>query len=198
MSVTKNAEPPLVDVKVTNPVTYIKRWWSKIMGNEGIDFRFHIRPVTAIFMAIVIASIGFGVGRIIIPFSIPFLNYEYIDPEDIIPTPETWKETAYTGTLRYSDATNKYYLVTTSSEAITLEIPTNINLSTLIDKRIFAAGKYNKSTRTLLVTDAKDLEVLPKTPVPVPTNTVTVTPTATDAPTATPSESPTESPSPTT
>ena len=33
------SDPPLVDVKVTNPVTYFKKWWAKIIGNEGIDFR---------------------------------------------------------------------------------------------------------------------------------------------------------------
>ena len=185
-SATQNQDPPLVDVKVTNPVTYIKRWWAKIIGNEGIDFRFHIRPVTAIFIAIVIASIGFGVGRVVIPFSIPFLKYEYKNEEIIVPTPEAWKETAYTGTLRFSEATQKYYLVTTSAEAITLEVPTNIDLENYIDKRIFAAGKFNKATRVLIVSDAKDLEVLPKTPVSIPTSTPSPTETPTPIATSTP------------
>lgn len=190
MSITNNQEPPFVDVKVTNPITYIKRWWAKIIGNEGVDFRFHIRPLTALLIAVAVASIGFGVGRFVIPFSIPFLKYEYKNEEIVIPTPETWKDTAYTGTLRYSEATQKYYLVTTSAEAITLEVPSNINLENYIDKRIFATGKFNKTTRILIVADAKDLEVLPKTPVSIPTTTPTPTPTETPTPESTPSASP--------
>lgn len=187
MSVTNNQEPPLVDVKVTNPITYIKRWWAKIIGNEGVDFRFHIRPLTALLIAVAVASIGFGVGRFVIPFSIPFLNYEYKNEEIVIPTPEAWKETAYTGTLRYSEATQKYYLVTTSAEAITLEVPSNINLQNYIDKRIFAAGKFHKTTRVLIVADAKDLEVLPKTPISIPTTSPTLTPSETPTPESSPS-----------
>ena len=190
MPVTNNQEPPLVDVKVTNPITYIKKWWAKIIGNEGVDFRFHIRPLTALLITIAVASIGFGVGRLVIPFSIPFLKYEYKNDEIVIPTPETWKDTAYTGTLRYSEATQKYYLVTTSAEAITLEVPSNINLENYIDKRIFAAGKYNKTTRILVVAEAKDLEVLPKTPVSIPTTTPISTPTETPTSEASPSAAP--------
>ena len=189
MPITKE-DPPLVDVKVTNPITYIKRWWAKIIGNEGVDFRFHIRPLTAILISVAVASIGFGVGRFVIPFSIPFLKYEYKNEEIVIPTPETWKETAYTGTLRYSEATDKYYLVTTSAEAITLEVPSNINLENYVDKRIFAAGKFNKATRILIVADAKDLEVLPKTPVSIPTTTPTTTPTETPTPESSTSATP--------
>ncbi len=189
MAVTKE-EPPLVDVKVTNPITYIKRWWAKIIGNEGVDFRFHIRPLTALVISIAVASIGFGVGRFVIPFSIPFLKYEYKGEEIVVPTPETWKDTAYTGTLRYSEATQKYYLVTTSAEAITLEVPSNINLENYIDKRIFAAGKYNKSTRVLIVADAKDLEVLPKTPVSIPTTSPTPIPIETPPLESSPSATP--------
>jgi len=185
-----NDDPPLVDVKVTNPVTYIKRWWAKIIGNEGVDFRFHIRPLTALLMAVAVASIGFGFGKFVIPFSIPFLRYEYKNDEVVVPTPETWKDTAYTGTLRYSETTHKYYLVTTSSEAITLDVPTNINLENYIDKRIFAAGKYNKASRVLIVAEAKDLEVLPKTPVLIPTTSPTLILTETPIPESSPSASP--------
>lgn len=182
-------DPPLVDVKVTNPVTYIKRWWQKIIGNEGMELRFRVRPLTAIAISVVIASVAFGVGKFVLPFTIPFLKY---NPTPIpTQTPAAWRETAYTGTLQYSIPTNRYYLVTSASEAITLKVPTNIDLKDLVGRRILVAGKYNKSARILEVADTKSMEVLPKNPVAVPT----ITPTPTEIPK--PSASADISPSPT-
>lgn len=192
----KTVEPPLVEVKVTNPITYIKAWWKKVIKNEGVDFEFHIRPLTAIAIAIVIATIGFGVGRFVLPEGIDIPFFEYSD-STTSPTPTTeniWKETAYTGTLRHSSETGKYYLVTTSSEAITLEVPENMDLRDFIGKRIFVTGKYNKSSRILVIADAKDTEVLSKTPVSLPTYFPTPTPSAspTSAPIQTSTPVPTE------
>jgi len=190
-------EKPLVEVKVTNPVTYIKNWWNKIIANEGIDFRFHIRPLTAIAMSVVIASIGFGVGRFVIPpgINIPFFKYEDMTSPTPTATLEIWKETAYTGTLQYSQTTSKYYLMTTtSSELITLQVPENIDLKDYVGKRILAIGKYNKSVKVLVVSDAKSLEVLPKTQITIPTTVPTSVPTASPEPTITPEASPSASP----
>ena len=179
-------DPPLLDVKVTNPITYIKRWWAKIIGNEGMEFRFRIRPLTAIAVSVVVVSLVLGLGRFVLPASIPFFKYNPttgIEPRPTS-TPEIWRETAYTGTLQYSTPTKRFYLVTTAAEAITLEIPENIDLATLVGKRIFASGTYNKSTRILKVSDAKNLEVLSKSPVPIPTVTPipSVTPEAISSP----------------
>ena len=161
------------------------------MGNEGIDFRFRIRPLTAIAIAAVIASIGFGVGNFVLPYKLPFFEYKTPKPS-ATPKPVEWKETAYIGTLKYSEITEKFFLVTSSSaEAITLDVPDNINLTPLIEKRILAAGNYNKSQRILVVADAKDLEVLPKSPVPIPTNSPTAAPSPTPIPSPTPTLSPT-------
>ena len=174
-------EKPLVEVKVTNPVTYLKNWWSKVMGKEGIDFSFRIHPVTAVAIAVAVALVSFGAGRFSI--NIPFLKYEVVNSPVPTPTPSIWKETAYTGTLQFSSATQKFYLaVTSSSELITLEVPENINLTGYIGKRILAVGKYNKNQKILEVTDAKTLEVLPKSPVSIPT--------ASPTPEASPSSTP--------
>lgn len=164
------SDPPLIDVKVTNPVTYLKKWWAKIIGNEGVDFRLHFHPLTAMAIALVIISVSFGLGLQISPSPSP-VPTSSSTPEPIL------KDTAFVGTLHYSDPTAKFYLVTASSaEAITLIVPDAINLESLIGKRIFAAGTYSKSARTLQIADAKDMEILPKTPVPIPT-----TPPATDS-----------------
>ena len=47
----------------------------------------------------------------------------------------------------------------------------NVNIEALVGKRILAVGDYSKSTKILKITDIKDLEVLSKTPIPVPTIT---------------------------
>lgn len=177
----KKEDPPLVSLRVTNPITYIKKWWASVTRNEGIDFRFRVRPLTAIALTAVIASIGFGVGNIVLPYKLPFFEY---NPS---PTakPSEWKDTAYIGTLKYSEATKRFFLITSSSsEAITLDVPENINLIKLVEKRILAAGSYNKSQKVLIVSDAKDMEVLPKSPLPIPT----ISPTPTALPTLMPSE----------
>ena len=189
--------PPLVDLKVTNPVEYIKLWWKKIIGNEGIDFRLHFHPLTAIAIALAIASVGFGIGRFVMPFSIPFFSYNQGSPSPS-PKSDEWKETAFTGVLQFSSTTSKYFLTTTSaSEAISLQTPANIDLQSLVGKRILVIGNYNKSERLFVTSDAKDLEILPKTPIPIPTTPPTPTPLGSPEPSAqAASPSPTESPSP--
>jgi len=175
-----NQEPPLVTV--TNPVTYLRRWWDRVMGKEGIDFRFTIHPVTAVLMVAVVATIGFGAGRVTLPDGVKIQFLEFGDIATVKPTPSPiaeWKETAFTGKLQFSQATQKYFLITTSSEAITLSVPSNLDLNTLTGKRIMAVGEYNKSTKFLIVSDVKDLEVLPNTPVPIPTVEPTVIPNST-------------------
>src|SRR3989338_2356166 len=191
---TGKTEPPLVDLKVTNPVTYIKRWWSKIIGNEGMEFRFRIHPLTTIAIAFVVTSLTLGIGKFALSATIPFLKYENLEGILVTHTPkiptitrDPWRETAFTGTMQYSGPIQKYYLITASSEAIALEVPVNIDLKDTVGKRIFAAGNYNKITRTLVVASASDLEVLPKKPSPFPT----VIPTPTLFETTTTNTSPT-------
>jgi len=184
-------EPPLVEVKVANPVTYFRRWWTKVMSKEGVSLSFKIHPITAVLMVTAISLVAFSAGRYSI--NIPFLNYTILPTPTATPTPEPiWKQTAFTGKLQFSVTTNKYFLVTTSSEAITLDNESNLELLTLIGKRILAIGEYNKTARVLKITDAKDLEVLSKTPIPIPT--IEPSPTPTTPPSETPLDSPSPSP----
>lgn len=168
-----NTEPPLI--VVTNPVTYIRLWWNKVMGKEGIDFKFKVHPITAFLIAFGLGTGLFGAGRYSV--NIPFLNYL---PEAIMtPKPTTepvWKVTAFSGKLQYSVSNQKFFLLTTSSEAITLEVPAIIDLLPLVGKRIMAVGDYNKSSKLLRVTDATNLEILTKTKEPIPTIEATFSP----------------------
>ncbi len=171
--VTVNKKDPLlVDLKVTNPIVYIKAWWKRVVANEGIDFRFRIRPLTALAITAVVMLGSFGLGRLLIPEPL----VKYIPLLQPTPTPIPWRETAFTGVLRYSEANNKYYLLTTESEAITLEIPATVNATKLVGRRILAVGRQNTQTKILVVTDASDLEILPTQAIPVPTTLPSPTP----------------------
>lgn len=168
-------DPPLVDLKVANPVNYLKIWWAKIIGNEGVEMSFKIRPLTAIAIATVVGIAGFGVGRITVPPQvasyIPFLATP-------TPSPDPWRETAFTGVVRFSQSSDKYYLEVGSGETVTLQAPGIVNLSKLVGKRILAVGSVNQSTNVLKVIDVSDLEVLPTLAVPIPTLIPTPTPSA--------------------
>lgn len=155
------------------------------MGKEGVDFRFRIKPLTAIGMTVVIATFGFGVGKITLIPSKPFIQYTPATEPTPIPTPNPWRETAFSGILRFSSAETRFYLLTTSSEAINLKVLENVNLKKLVGKRIFATGNYDSSAHTLVVSDASDMEILPAKIEPVPISpVVTPTPATTSAKTS--------------
>lgn len=164
----RKKEPPLVNLQVSNPVTYLKSWWRRVMGREGIDFRFRVHPITAIALAIIIATFSFGVGRFALSTTKPFFKFVPTPTPTPTPVSNPWRETAFSGTLRFSGLNQRYYLFTLNSEAITLDVPENVDLSSLIGRRIFAAGSYNEKDRTLKVAEATDLEILPQEAEPVP------------------------------
>lgn len=168
---TTQTEPPIIEVR--NPVIYLRRFWEKVIGNEGMELKITIKPLTTILGIALLGTIYLGVGEFVIPegYKIPFVEFSGFQTSKPTQSPmvNSWKETGFTGKLQLSLTTGKYFLITTSSEAITLDVPNNLDLVTLVGKRIFAIGEYNKNERLLKVFDVKDLEVLPKTPVPIPT-----------------------------
>jgi hypothetical protein len=169
--VTVNKKDPLlVDLKVTNPIVYIKAWWKKVMANEGVDFRFRIRPLTAIAIALTLAGFSFGAGWIgSLLARTPLVQYiPELSPTPMA-TPNPWRDTAYTGILKYTDMNKTYYLLTQESEAITLQVPTNVAINKLVGKRILAVGRMNSQTGIFVVADASDLEILPIQITTVPT-----------------------------
>lgn len=190
----KPNDPPLFSFQITNPVTYLKLWFKKVWANEGIILHLRIRPLTIIIVALLLAGTSFGISK----YLAAFLPFEVFPTETLItappslpaPTPNPWIKTAYVGSLHKTES--KFYLIISSGEAITLEIPANINLSTLIGKRILAFGDYNQITKTLKVIDASDMEVLPAKTVSIPT--FAVTPTATPSPASNPTLNPTPTP----
>ena len=195
------SEPPdFVNIKITNPLTYIKYWWKKIMANEGIDLRLRVRPVTAFGIALIAFSLAFGLGGVIFPVAFPWLkiNVGATPAPTIKPTSgPVWKDTALKGTLwKTTTEPVKFYLVTSSDEAVTLQTPQDLNLLSLVGKRIFVTGEYDAKNKILIVKDAQDFEILSATPQPIPTASptpfVTATPSPTIVPTLKPHVTPTE------
>ncbi len=163
---SKSSVPPLLDIKITNPVTYLKAWYKKIMANEGIDFKLKVHPLTAIALCLLLAGVSFGLGRFSLPADSPIIKY--VPQLAPAPAPDPWKEAAYIGILRYTDSGKKFYLETLNSGVITLDVPVQVNMAKLVSKRILAIGKYNTQTEILAVTEVSDLEILPAQAVPVP------------------------------
>lgn len=154
---TPSTDPALVSVKVTNPITYFKIWWKKVIGNEGMDFRIHVKPLTAIAIVFIIASGSFGVGLMVkLASNTPVVKY--VPAFAASPTPNPWKETAFSGVLKQVGGT--FYLVTTDAEAITLSTSQEMNLNAFLGKRIFVKGNYNTESGILVVSEVSDWEVM--------------------------------------
>ena len=194
--VNTTTPPDLLNVKITNPLVYIKYWWKRIMANEGIDLRLRVKPLTVFGVSLIAFSLAFGLGGVVLPVAFPGFKLNNIISSSPTPTPETiWKDTALKGTLTKSNTIPvKFYLVTTSTEAVTLEVPVGFNLITVVGKRILAVGTYNSKDKVLEVEDIQDLEVLPNTQVPIPTSPPTPTPTP--SPNLTPTPTVTSTPEP--
>jgi len=187
--------PDLVNIKITNPLVYIKYWWKRIMANEGIEVKFKAKPVTVFGVAFIWSAMAFGLGGVVLPTFFPWVKVDNLVITSPTPTSTTQiiKDTALRGTLtKTSSEPSKFYLVTTSTEAVTLEVPENFNLNLLVGKRILAVGSYDSKNKILAVKDIQNLEVLSKTPVPIPT--VTPTPKPTETPTIMTSATPTVDP----
>lgn len=163
----KSGEPALVKLEVSNPVTYLRIWWKKVIAGEGVDIRIHVHPLTAFGFVLAVALGSFGVGRLTISDKPPIIRYEPVPTPS--PTPVPIVPAAYAGTLHF-DATNQtYYLVTSTDLAVTLSVPPAVNLKTSVGKRILAVGQFNPVSGILVVTTTSDLEILPTRPLMVPT-----------------------------
>lgn len=163
------SEEPLVQVTVSNPIAKFQNWVTKLISNEGVDLKIRIHPLTVLAVAGIVAAGGFGLGRFSLPPESPIVKYIPQLIEKPTPTPNPWRETAFTGSLRYSSMTKKYYLEAGDGEAITLEVPGTITLSKYVGRRIFATGTLNTRTGILVVTEATDLELLPSQQTLIPT-----------------------------
>lgn len=66
--------PDLIDVRVSNPVTYLKLWFAQFFKNSEITFTVKIRPMALISLAIAISIILGGTGFSVFYFIQEMLN----------------------------------------------------------------------------------------------------------------------------
>lgn len=182
----QRTDPPLFFLKISNPITYIKRWWKRVLGNEGVELRLRIKPLTALAIAAALGLFGFGVGRVSVPVDSPIVKY--IPQFAAVPTVSPWKETAFSGTIQSTNGS--FYLLTSDAQAILLSIPTSIDLTKYIGKRILAQGLYDEGKRFLDITGVENIELLNSKPQVIPTSIPSPTPLPTETPsyTLTPTE----------
>lgn len=150
-------DPPFVSFSITNPVTYIRKWWKSVMDGEGVDLKLKIHPMTAVLIVLAVGGASFGIGRLVVPA--PILKYIPILATPL-PTasPNPWVETALNGILQKQGT--QYYLVGTQTQAIRLEVPTGVLLDPSVGKRILATGEFNATTQVLKVSIASNIEVV--------------------------------------
>ena len=68
---TTSSDPPLVDIKVTNPITYFKLWLSKFFKNSEMTLTIKLKPATIISIAIALAILLTGTGFSVFYFLLP-------------------------------------------------------------------------------------------------------------------------------
>lgn len=172
-------DPPLVSFSVTNPLTYIRKWWKAVMDGEGIDIRLKIHPFTAVAIVLAVGGVSFGLGRASLWGQVTKYVPMLATPSPVpSPSPSTWREAAFAGTLQVQS--KRYFLLTSESQALLLELPADVDPSKWIGKRILASGMFDASLMVLKVKEASDLELVTEVkslPTAVPTPTPEATPT---------------------
>src|SRR3990167_1759947 len=100
-SVNTTNPPDLLNVKVTNPLVYIKYWWKRILANEGLDMRVRAKPLTVFGLAVILFSGVFGLGGIVFPKFFPWMKFNGGTVTTASPSsaPQILKDTALKGTL---------------------------------------------------------------------------------------------------
>lgn len=134
-------DPPMVDLKVTNPVTYFKKWVTKFFKNQDIDIHLKIKPFATIGLILAFTAVGgttFSIGRYFFPNSSPIFH----------------RAITLQGTIQTSES-GQYYLILPEGSIWTL-IPTNnnINLNSLINRQVLVKGNMTAQANVVNVTEA--------------------------------------------
>lgn len=168
-------DPPLVSFSVTNPITYIRKWWKAVMDGEGVDIRLKIHPLTAIAIILAVGGVSFGIGRVSILGQVAKYIPILATPEPTIsPTANPWRQAAFAGTLQKQG--EKFYLLGDGAQAIALDVPANVSLEKFVGRQILASGLYDPGALILRVVEASDLELITGSQ-PLPTSQPTPSPT---------------------
>ncbi len=143
---TTSVEPPLVNLQVTNPLTYLKHWWQKIIGDEGVYLTLKIKPLVAIGTVLVIVGGSYGIAQLA---AWQALKQTPIVGQYLV---ESGRQAALTGRLHYHPSNNTYYLLSFDLEAVRLSNIKNPNpITPLVNHSVLVVGEWFESTRELKV-----------------------------------------------
>ena|SRR3989344_707100 len=133
-------DPPLVDLKVTNPVTYLKKWVAKFFKNQDIDIHLKIKPFATIGLILAfttVSGVSFNIGRMFFPNSSPILH----------------RAITLQGEIQMSES-GQYYLALPDNTLWTLRPKTNnINLDNVINKQVLVKGNMIAEANVVEVTE---------------------------------------------
>lgn len=138
-------DPPLVDVKVTNPVTYLKKWLDKLLKNQDIDIRLRIKPFATIGLGLAFLAVSgtsFSIGRYLFPNSSPIFHREVI----------------YQGSVQKTD--QGIYLALPNSDLYTLKLKEKsiVNFNTLQEGQALVKGNLTVQPFVIEVSEIIPLE----------------------------------------
>ena len=138
-------DPPMVDLKVTNPVTYLKKWVTKFFKNQDIDLHLRIKPFATIGLVIAFsvvsgASYTWGFNSAIskfFPNSSPILH----------------RSISLSGIIQRSE-TGEYYLSLPDNSLWTLKPKNNnIYLINYINKSVVVKGNLTAEPNVIEVSE---------------------------------------------
>lgn len=133
-------DPPLVDLKVTNPVTYLKKWVTKFFKNQDIDIHLRIKPFATIGLILAfttVSGVSFNIGRIFFPNSSPILH----------------RSITLQGQVQKSES-GQYYLSLPDNSLWTLKPKTaNIDLNNVTNKQVLVKGNMTAEANVVEVTE---------------------------------------------
>lgn len=131
-------DPPMVDLKVTNPVTYFKKWVTKFFKNQDIDIHLKIKPFATIGLILAfttVSGVSFNIGRMFFPNSSPILH----------------RAITLQGEVQKSES-GQYYLSLPDNTLWTLRPKaTNINLNNVLNKQVLVKGNMTAEANVIEV-----------------------------------------------
>jgi len=151
-------DPPMVDVKVTNPVTYFKKWVGKLLNNQDIDIRLKIKPFATIGLILAFTAVGgttFSIGRYFFPNSSPVLH----------------RAISLQGTVQRSETGQNYLSLQDGSLWSLKPVNGKVNLVNVAGKQVTVKGNLTAEANVINVSEVIVFQSLPDAQItPIPPN----------------------------
>lgn len=142
---TNKIDPPLIDIKVTNPLTYLKNWITKLLKDEGIDFRLKIRPLTAVAMVFamgLVSGTSFSIAQFISPYLPPIMR----------------QEITYQGLIQKTLSGQYYLTLPDNSIWILKPVNSSINFDKMLNTPVVLKGNLTKDRNVIEVVGVKTFQ----------------------------------------